>query len=424
MKKLTPNNFRLTHDIVAKFLATNGYENTLNSFILEGGDFMSLTREECYETSNTQLKPLTEIVTEYQATENRALNSDLIPAPLVFDEDLVPKKFNEFTDANSFELVNELEFLHSNNILSTLIIPNWEPEEDSTHFIISSSADKSVKLSQLGHPNSWVSTLELNHKGGSVLNMTYHPKFTYLLATCSMDGSVCLTDLREQTNINTFQNHTKFVPICLFNSKGDYFISAGYDGKLNIYKQKDADKLSSYDLFHTHTFASRVECCTFIPDTNILVIGLLQFNYLIYFNCETFEIKQYNMNRNGDNFVSFSPSSISISPTGPYLLVSTNHSSGRMILFELHSDRQLNNYYLGNCDEFALPKHIWHPSGRFILGTTGNQQVKVLDIITGDIKATILAHDNLVRSFDFNIKNNILISGGFDKKVKVWKLVE
>lgn len=62
--------FRLTHDLVAQFLASNGYTASLEKFYEEGGDFVTVTRDLAHIQDGAE-KPLVEIVTEYYLHEKK-----------------------------------------------------------------------------------------------------------------------------------------------------------------------------------------------------------------------------------------------------------------------------------------------------------------------------------------------------------------
>ncbi|CAO3644701.1 unnamed protein product [Cunninghamella echinulata] len=292
------------------------------------------------------------------------------------------------------------------------------------------------------------------------------------MLTTSMDGSAVLVDTSiDQTSegdednkkigiLQRFKNHQKYIVRGLFSPKdGRYFATASYDKTISIYENKankhnssysnDSDAsndIPNYDLIaKMGPYLGNVETICFIPketsDNNndddqetILVAGIQNDNYLHFIsmgnntNDAPFELKKVNLNANGDDWVSFSPVWLSFYPlsTTPLLLCATDHSSGRMILLDTNTGRQIQNYYINPTDnKFVTKRHVFHPSGKYfyVIGGDDNDEetntIKIIETKTGNVEATLEGHGAMIRSI--NLHSDLgLITTGFDHKLILW----
>ncbi|CAO3614122.1 unnamed protein product [Cunninghamella blakesleeana] len=300
------------------------------------------------------------------------------------------------------------------------------------------------------------------------------------MLTTSMDGSAIIVDTSLDSSsvehdhdnkrvgiVQEFKNHQKYVVRGLFSPKdGNYFVTASYDKTICIYENKNNQQHSSnndipqYELIgKMGPFIGNVETICFMPiedeneddhnsdnDNNnnnnnkdvILVAGIQNDNYLHFISMgnqdqkSPFELRKLNLNANGDDWVSFSPAwlsfypSLSITSTNPLLLITTDHSSGRMILLDSVTGRQIQNYYINPTDnKFVTKKHVFHPSGKYfyIIGGDDHDEeintIKIIETKTGSVEATLDGHDAMIRSICLHSDIG-LITAGFDHKLILW----
>jgi COMPASS component SWD3 len=154
-----------------------------------------------------------------------------------------------------------------------------------------------------------------------------------------------------------------------------------------------------------------------------LVVGVREDNYLHYIclNKESgFPYKTFNMNENGDDWVSFTAMELSVSPSGNHILCYTDSTSGRIIVFKSHSSEQVVNLYGTQIDSFSQPRACWHSNGHFVFATSDDHKIYVFDVVTGRVMSKLTGHEGVVRDLSFNSGKNILVSCGFDKTVRMW----
>lgn len=325
-------------------------------------------------------------------------------------------------------MVSDFPDIHYTNILAVAMEPR-------THALATSSIDKTVKIStMLCDNNTEVMPRTYRHHQAPVLSIEFHPTMSHLMLTTSMDGTSVLVDTSfeadfgqdlEKSGIHQIlKDHQKYVVRGLFSPvHGQYIATASYDRTVCIYQTQPQDKhgLPQYALLkRLGPFIGNVETICFASET-VLVVGVRDDNYLHYVDLDQNETKRVNMNATGDDWVSFSPICISVSSDGSQLLCTTDHESGRTILFPTGGSRQIQNYYVHPTDnKFATRRHVWHPSGLYFYASGGDDNsISVIETKTGRVISSLAGHQAMIRSLvlDSNIG---LISTGYDHFVKVW----
>ncbi|KAJ9075132.1 hypothetical protein DSO57_1039103 [Entomophthora muscae] len=400
--------FRITHDLVAQFLASNGYKETLEKFYEEGGDFATITRDLAH-IQNGADKPLVEIVTEYYLHEKKGPVADNRKEELTFSDHA---KF-------SIEKVESLKVhdtLHTGNIIcvKSFDIP---VVSDEGRVMVTSSTDKSIKISSL-QSGMFLMAPVYPHDGGAILSFDVHPLHPHLLLTSSMDFSVALTNLETNTRISVWNHHKKFVVHAKFAPDGSSFISACYDHSLVVYTA--TSEPHDFSPARTFEFDGNVEAACFSPDSKWVIVGVRDDNYLHYIDLKTFEVIKFNMNANGDNIVSFTVMDLAVSPSGTHVLATTDHRSGRVILFKMSSNVICRDYYGVPQDEFSTPKLCWHPSGRVFFVTGDDFKIHVFDTATCAKLGELSGHTGVIRTLWYDVPSASLLSGSFDRTIRHW----
>ncbi|ORY93644.1 WD40-repeat-containing domain protein [Syncephalastrum racemosum] len=278
------------------------------------------------------------------------------------------------------------------------------------------------------------------HHAAPVLSLDFHPLLPHLLLTSSMDGTCAIVDtaksVQDQNDghdpdayvVQRFRDHTKYVVRALFSSDGTYLATASYDATLCVYQvqipEQDPDQghqqVRYHRILHLGPFLGNVETICFAgPD--ILVAGVTNDNYLHYIHLPDGRDERVNMNANNDDWVSFSPQWISCSPDGRYLLCTTNHSSGRIILFSIRQSTQVQNYYYAPSDsQFTMRRHVWHPSGLYFYASgSEDNMIGIIETKTGQVAAKLDGHTAMVRTMTIDPTVG-LVSGGYDQRVNIW----
>ncbi|KAI0221418.1 hypothetical protein L0F63_002047 [Massospora cicadina] len=400
--------FRVTHDLIVRFLFNNGYGSTLETFYAEGGDFISVNRSELGQEGGEEGKPLVEIVTDYYLREVSALGGSERKDELTFVE--WPK-----FEVERMECLETYDTLHSGSILCVRAyeIPSLFGQ---ARVMITSSTDNSIKISSV-ETGRFLMAPEYPHHGGSVLSFDVHPLHPHLLLSSSMDFSVALTDLETNERLSLWDHHKKFVVHAKFAPDGSSFFSASYDHTLVVYKLSGPH---NFVPIRTFEFDGNVEAACYTFDSEWIIVGVRDDNYLHYIDVNSLTVNKFNMNANGDDVVSFTVMDLALAPSGKHVLAATDHRSGRVLLLKLFSGEISRNYYGVPQDEFSTPKLSWHPSGRVFFVTGDDYKIHIFDASTSSKLGSLSGHEGVVRTLHFDPASNLLLSGSFDRSVRRW----
>ncbi|CAG8527406.1 18916_t:CDS:2 [Dentiscutata erythropus] len=458
----------LTHALVLQFLESNNYKNTLAEFRKEANEIIENNPKLFDELPS---KPLTAIVQDYilEEVRNEVEKLDLVKSKI--DDDL----YTPETTIYPRYICETFSQIHSSNILTVrtqnILLTNYNDNDFETvsiPMIITGSADKSIKFTSLltGDIHNVCDV----HKGG-VLAIDFHPIYTNVMLSASMDGSVALIDSSTMEVKQMFKDHNKSVVRAKFSPDGAMFFTASYDHTLNIYSLGSS--------------STPTQSLCILPDSSYLIVGIRDSNYLHYVNLQNtkskpqyfhyFEITKHNMNANGDDWVSFTAMDIIASPNngGKYLLVATDDENGRIIMFKTFNTTnydegvtsstliQLANFYDIPSPEsspissspsipvatdfsrkFTNPRLLWHSSGKYFYACGVDAYPRVYSIeskrLVEKLKGhacnnddskmcnsesdndKLSGHSDVVRGMWYDEERDLLITCGFDKSVKIW----
>eukprot|EP00056_Hartaetosiga_gracilis_P020193 m.18069 g.18069 ORF g.18069 m.18069 type:complete len:484 (-) comp8241_c0_seq1:48-1499(-) len=125
-----------------------------------------------------------------------------------------------------------------------------------------------------------------------------------------------------------------------------------------------------------------------------------------------------NMNELGDDFVSFSPRDIRVSPSGKYLLVATDKD--RVLLISRAAKCLVKVFYGATNDEYSNPRCCWDKDGVFVFSTSQTNEVVVWEAKTQRVVAKLQGHTASIRDMQYSAKHNVLITASFDKTIRIW----
>ncbi|KAG0908671.1 hypothetical protein G6F33_009481 [Rhizopus arrhizus] len=389
------------HASVLQFLVNHGYMETVEAFKREARSLLDS------EQDSIDADQLAQHLSQLQIQSR--------PSELLDGDD------EYFSD-----LTADFSDIHYSNILAVALEPQ-------TRLLATSSIDKTVKLSN--QLNKSLTPRTYRHHQAPVLSIDFHPHYPQLMLTTSMDGSSVLADTSfepdfgqdlERSGIHqVFRDHQKYVVRGLFSpGNGQFLATASYDRTVCIYQTMTTESengLPRYGLMkQLGPFVGNVETISF-ASKDLLIVGVRDDNYLHYVELPSLQSRRVNMNATGDDWVSFSPVHLSVSADGQYVLCTTDHSSGRMILFATGESRQVQNYYVHATDnQFVTKRHVWHPSGLYFYASGGDDHtINVVEVKTGRIVDRLEGHKAMIRSLVLDQEVG-LISTGYDHTVKIW----
>lgn len=194
------------------------------------------------------------------------------------------------------------ENIHSGNMLSISLTPHRPSRSPSGGpLLVSGGADKCVAFTD-ARTGERVGTV-LHHKAG-VLSVSVHPQRPSLVLSASMDGSHALLNVdalgSDEELVRVYKDHRKFVVRAKWSPDGRFFATASYDHTACLYGPD-----APYDLVERYQMKGTVEGIAFLADASAVVIASRDDCFLHYVELPSRTVAKYNMNANGDDFVSF-----------------------------------------------------------------------------------------------------------------------
>ncbi|TPX60549.1 hypothetical protein PhCBS80983_g01702 [Powellomyces hirtus] len=335
-----------------------------------------------------------------------------------------------------------MEGIHYANILSTAaatlptnLFPDAEIASPTVSVIVTSSTDKTVKISQADNGRT---LCVLDHQKAACLATDVYPADPAYMLTAGMDGAHHIVDIRTGQAVQSWKDHAKYVVRAKFApwDEGSWVVTASYDRSVNFY-QRTSEKGSEprYEKKHSIMFRGAVESLCFLPPADpsapnavpTLVVGCRDDNCLHYIDVDpqrAYPSTPFNMNANGDDWISFTAMDLAPSPNGRYLACYTDSKAGRIIVFRARSCVQARNLWGVVADGFSQPRCCWDSSGRYLFATSDDRKVYVLDVSSGQTVAKLEGHTETIRSISFDKERQRLLSCSFDKTVRVWETTE
>ena len=355
-------------------------------------------------------------------------------------------------------LIHTFQDIHYDNILCMTLHPTLP------FTVITGSSDKSVRIFTIANDVLSMKNI-LTHHNAAVLQVATHVRFPNIVLTSSMDFTTALVDIETGEIVSQWKDHTKYVVRAGFSPSGNWIVTGSYDKSIHLYKFIAMSSSSSssslypqYQKVHSISFQGIVESMAFlpIPSMNVItatptttttttnsttpsasssesssqflsetvIVGIRGDSYLTYISLddsnEYFKETRFNMNANGDDWVSFVPMDICISPSNQHVLVRTDMQSGRVIIFPIWSNHQSRNMYGCFNDGFSQPRSCWDDSGRYIFLTSDDYTIKMYDVHDGKCIWTLDKVNGLIRALVFSQKR--LYACGFDRSIHVWEM--
>lgn len=270
-------------------------------------------------------------------------------------------------------------------------------------------------------------------------------------------GNVFFWDLSTMQVIAKIKAHTNTVNSILFNSKGDKFVTTGDDGKAKVYDFKTRTLLQSFSAPY-----DRINFGVLTPDDQTLYFG----GYSLYSTNQFTGLLKAKMSSPTQVTTVYQPSGVStnygitdgiLDYSQKYLMFSMGYG---VMIWDFKTDRLVDalwtGYYVNNIT--SLPNSVygwcdgkivrWKWNGtqykfeRMITtaNTNGRGYSRIVFnsdrsiFLTGDesrrmqiyksetmsLQQVLAGHTDVVRTFQFWNQDSIILSGGYDGKIKIW----
>ncbi|BGP40411.1 hypothetical protein JCM10450v2_004394 [Rhodotorula kratochvilovae] len=410
------------HRLVARFLRSHRYDAALASFLDDTADTHPKLPYLLHREATAQNAPhdagedLQDVVDSWFAARVARLKVD-DPVQSLRDQldelDFTEEKGKEKAPART-------ALRETSNVLTVTkgVFPRrqWDSSElrfrtDEIPCIFTTAVDRTLKV----YSSSTFELLDSFSLPSPALSVVQHPlgeqKRFILCAT--MEGSVTALDLVSREVKARFKDHTKYIVRAAWSPDSQHIATLGYDKLVHIYRftlsapssasSADTPALLDGELpdplatcpdvslvkVHSITAKSNPEAAVWLPDSKWLVWTAREDHLLRYVRVpdegkegvEAWEETHYNLNENGDAFVSFSILSIGLHPSLPLLSLQTSTASARLLLYPFHSPtRLLTLHTTASQSDYFNPRHAWLPDGSAAVVNSEDGIVRIVDL--------------------------------------------
>lgn len=211
-----------------------------------------------------------------------------------------------------------------------------------------------------------------------------------------MDGSSHLLSTATHQSIWSVKDHTKYVVRIAVSDDGKWMASAGYDKHIILYRAiGDGDEVTYQKIYSKH-LKTNPEAIVFLPGSTHLVYTAREDNYLRYIKLEEDmsepDETRYNLNPNGDDWVSFSILCIGIHPSLRHLSLQSDTPIARILVVPFHSSERLLTLFTSSEQSiYSNPRHSWLSSGAAVAVSSDDGIVRIVDL-RGKVRAAIHCH--------------------------------
>jgi len=206
--------------------------------------------------------------------------------------------------------------------------------------------------------------------------------------------------LKTGTEIYTVTEHRNSVFSLAISLDGQYLISGGNDGSIKVWKLSTGERIRNFEDNHGSVYSIAIT-----PDGKKLISGT-QGGFTTLWNLDTGE-KIRTIFKHSNTFVRC----VAISSDGN-TIVSADANGIIQILprcgFKGHS-RCINSVVIT-------------PDGECLISGSYDKRIKIWSLITGEEIDTLNSHVGSVKSLAVSPSGDLLVSGGADKTIKLWDL--
>jgi len=319
-----------------------------------------------------------------------------------------------------------VEGAHEKGVLVARVAPHAGPGGEVQ--AVTSSADRTLALWRLagwGGPGaSCMRAGALPAPAAPCICLEFHPTVPGMLALGAMDGDLWVlrgvgVEGAEPEVAWRVRAHQKYVVRLRWTPRG--LASASYDKTVALFRAEEGSAPQEARLREAKrwAFGAAVEALE-VTGGGELVVAARDDNYLSYVDLAApgLPLRRVNMNANLDDHVSFTALDLRCSPSGAHLLVQTDKD--RLIIMRTGTSLHVRNLYGASNDAFSQPRAVWHPSGKYIFGTSQDRRLYVWNVVSGEVLYTMAGHAQFVRDLCFHPTEELLLTCSYDRSIRWW----
>ncbi|KAL5118369.1 hypothetical protein ACEQ8H_003718 [Pleosporales sp. CAS-2024a] len=315
-------------ELIARYLRSNGFTDTLNSFVLEAG-----------LAPDAGTNPSDSTTIESILQEKKAFDTSLRIEKLGLNDS------NRAWSKDAPAQPTVITSLPSrSNILNVSVVQLSLPTRAETrNYIAVTTADRRLSLLDPASPTYDVVHSYSNFTDSPILDMLAID--SHVILTASMSGRLSLYDTIKNEVLDERKDHTKYIVRLAFHQSRDaaWIATAGWDSKVCLYEmRRDANTAQLGKPRAALVLPTIPESLVFVnsPDdsTPILLVTRRDSAFLHYFalpssgSQEIIELGKQNLAPHSNSWIAFTPSDIQICPTDPSMIAIATSTTPHMKL--------------------------------------------------------------------------------------------
>ncbi|KAL7269612.1 hypothetical protein RUND412_007715 [Rhizina undulata] len=411
--------------LVARFLKSNGYDKTLSAFLLETGldqsaldaDTSGLTIEKVLEE-----KKLFDIS---QALEK----IEIVDGDKEFS---VPFPSIPYSISDSYS--------PPANVLFVTVSPL---SDFKNPVIIAATVDRALRLFDSEQPHKLLRTY--HHLHDAIILHCAIIRNKWLLTT-SMTGRTVISNADTGKIVDDIHDHSKYVFRAIVSKNEEYVATAGYDKLVHVYKltfspsEEDEESPALSESVGKLELITAPEAIMFTTvDTadgkkDALIVSRRDSTFLYYhllapgLPLHT----KYNLSPDANTWSIYHAMSLAPHPNNPDLIAVATSSVPHMkfLLVKNDSDEIVKEYFTGaEQSVYSTAVLAWRPEGSGVWVNADDGVVRGIEVMSGKVKARlkVCERGEKVRHLWAGVVEGVgecLVTGGFDKGLKLWRVGE
>lgn len=320
---------------------------------------------------------------------------------------------------------------HSSYVYSLIYSPDGGAGTPSPPLLVSGSADKTIKLWQLGTEGLPQDSLPHTLSGHSdwILSVAISPD-AKTLASASVDKTIKLWDMGTGKLLGTLSGHLFIVTSVAFSPDGQTLVSGSGDRTIKVWHVDTNRRSSPGSLLRTlNGHANYVYSVAFNPDGQTLASASWDNTIKLWQTSTGQLLHTFKDHSQYVRCLAMSPDGRAGTPSPPLL------ASGSY-------DKTIKIWHLGGAGRSAsrvpsgsetspirtLTGHSnWilsmaiSPDGKILASGSQDKTIKIWHLGSGKLLHTLTGHSGAVYSVAFSPDGQILVSGSEDKTIKFWR---
>ncbi len=277
------------------------------------------------------------------------------------------------------------------------------------HLIYASGGDEHLVEWNLYEPHKSKAVAKLPYKGYSIAKIEY----LNILLVGNFSGGIHVIDLIEGKEIKLLKTHESIVFDILVLAEKEEFIAVSGDGSFSVWSTKDFTLSKQVKLT-----TKRLRSLDLSPNNKLLAIGCSD-NTTRIIETNTFkEIEQLTGDKE-DRFVNKAV----FHPAKDILITG---SRGFLSFWDTTTFTLINRIA---AHQFSIYGIVFNPKGTLFATSSMDKTIRIWDANTFKLLTEInrqqeKGHTNSINTLLWSNYNDYLISGGDDRKVMVWRVIE